>query len=168
MTKEPTTLEKILHIERRIEGQTTDMLGLFQTFFYDLITLHQLRKNLGAEMIADAFKVTEGVNMPTKDRKEQYDEVPYDSLRLVDKVRGDYGTREYVFQGQLGKYRFRIGHSITDEGVTMDVYQNDDQLVTLFPTRSRSEFAGKNEDGDFYIFRFRKEGVEVLKRKQDT
>lgn len=174
MTKEPTTIEKIMHIERRIEGQTSDMLGLFQTFFYDLITLHKLRDALGDEMIADAFgdpsHVTTQIaemNMQNDTQKRPFDLIPYDDLKLVDKRKGDYDSIELVLRGQLGTYRLRIGHSITDSAKIYDVYQNDKLFATLYPTIRPSSLAGLGEDGAFYTFRLLRNGIDVLVRRED-
>ncbi len=52
---EPSTLDKILRIEERIEGQKVDILGLFENYLYDFISLHKLRDQLGEEMVIDAF-----------------------------------------------------------------------------------------------------------------
>jgi hypothetical protein len=33
----------------------------------------------------------------------------------VGKEKGDYGSTEYIYKGQLGTYRLRIGQSIVDD-----------------------------------------------------
>lgn len=106
------------------------------------------------------------MEMP-KQTQNTFDQMPYDRLTLVRKEMGDYNSKEYVYKGQLGTYRLRIGQSITEEGKVFYIYQNNKMFMTLYPTRSRMVFVGKDEDGDFYLFRFEGKEVSVFKREYD-
>jgi hypothetical protein len=52
---EPSTLDKILRIEDRLEGIKGDIFGLMDNYISDLIHLHVLRDLLGEDMVTDAF-----------------------------------------------------------------------------------------------------------------
>lgn len=104
--------------------------------------------------------------MPSNARNS-FEQIPYDQLELVGKDEGDFGTTEYLYRGQLGKYRLRIGQSITDNGKVLYFYQNNKLFLTLFPTRTTKVFVGKDEGGEYYLFRFEGKNVEVFKRKYD-
>ncbi len=93
--------------------------------------------------------------------------VPFDTLELVGKEEGDYGTTEYIYLGQLGQYRLRIGESITDNGKVLYFYQNNKLFLNLYPTRTKKVFVGKDEDGEYFLFRFDGKDVHVFKRKDD-
>ena len=103
--------------------------------------------------------------MPT-DPQSTFEQIPYDRLTLVRKELGDYNSKEYIYRGQLGTYRLSVGESITDEGKVFYIYQNNKLFLNLYPSRSKSVFVGKDEDGEYYIFRF--EGKEVLVFKRGT
>jgi len=97
-----------------------------------------------------------------------FEQIPYDHLTLVGKKIGDYGSREYEYRGQLGIYRLRIGESITDDGQVVYVYQNGRMFLNLYPTRTPLVLVGKDEEeGEFYIFRFKGNTVDVFKRKYE-
>ena len=48
------------------------------------------------------------------------------------------------------------------------IYQNNKLFLNLYPTRSKRVFVGKDEDGEYYIFRFAGKEVSVFKRKYDV
>ena len=96
-----------------------------------------------------------------------FEQIPYDRLTLVRKELGNYNSKEYIYRGQLGTYRLRVGESITDEGKVFYIYQNNKFFLNLFPTRSKRVFVGKDEDGEYYIFRFEGKEVSVFKRKYE-
>ena len=96
-----------------------------------------------------------------------FKKIPYDRLTLVGKETGDYGSTEYIYRGQLGTYTLRIGQSITDNGKVFYIYQNNRLFLNLYPTRTKRVFVGKNEDGDYYFFRFVGKEVSVFKRKYE-
>ena len=92
--------------------------------------------------------------------------IPFDTLELVGKEQGDYNSTEYIYRGTLGTYRLRIGQSITDNnGKVLYFYQNNALFLTLYPTRTRKVFVGKDEDGEYYLFRFDGKNVRVFKKK---
>jgi len=82
-----------------------------------------------------------------------FEQIPYDRLTPVGKEFGDYDSKEYIYRGQLGVYRLRVGESITDEGKVF-YYQNNTFFLYLYPSNTRREFVGKNEEGEYSIFRF--------------
>jgi hypothetical protein len=96
-----------------------------------------------------------------------FEQIPYDRLTLVGKELGDYNSKEYIYRGQLGTYRLRVGESITDEWKVFYIYQNNKLFLNLYPTRSKRVFVGKDEDGEYYIFRFEGKEVLVFKRKYE-
>jgi hypothetical protein len=102
-----------------------------------------------------------------QDNTQTFEQIPYDRLTLVRKELGDYDSKEYIYRGQLGTYRLRVGESITDEGKVFYIYQNNKLFLNLYPTRSRRVFVGKDEDGEYYIFRFEGKEVSVFKRKYE-
>ena len=101
----------------------------------------------------------------SNDIQGKIEQIPYDELELVGKEEGDYGTTEYIYLGQLGQYRLRIGESITDNGKVLYFYQNNKLFLNLYPTRTKKVFVGKDEDGEYYLFRFNGKAVGVFKRK---
>ena len=101
--------------------------------------------------------------------QDAFDQTPYDQLTLVGKEDGDYGSTEYIYRGDLGTYRLRIGQSITDKnGKVLYFYQNNALFLTLYPTRTRMVFTGKDEDGLIYLFRFDGKDVRIITRKYDV
>jgi hypothetical protein len=52
-----------------------------------------------------------------------FEQIPYDRLTFVGKEFGDYDSKEYIYRGQLGTYRLRVGESITDEGKGVSVFK---------------------------------------------
>lgn len=103
----------------------------------------------------------------SSDPNDTFEQILYDRLTLVRKEKGDYSSVEYIYQGQLGTYRLRIGQSITDDGKVFYIYQNNRLFLNLYPTRTKRVFVGKDEDGDFYFFRFERKEVSVFKRKYE-
>lgn len=99
--------------------------------------------------------------------QDTFEQIPYDRLTLVRKEIGDYYSKEYVYQGLLGTYRLRIGHSITNEGKVYYMYQNNKMFLTLYPTRSKGVLVGKDEDGNFFLFQFLGKEVKIFKREYD-
>lgn len=99
--------------------------------------------------------------------QDTFDQIPYDELELVGKEAGDYGTTEYIYLGQLGQYRLRIGQSITDNGKVLYFFQNGKMFLTLYPTRTKKMFVGKDEDGEYLLFRFDGKMVNVFKRQNE-
>ena len=95
------------------------------------------------------------------------DQMPYDQLTLVGKEMGDYDSKEYIYKGQLGTYRLRIGESIVDDEKAYYIYQNNKMFLTLQSTRYRNVLAGKDENGDFFLFRFKGTEVTIYKREYD-
>ena len=96
-----------------------------------------------------------------------FEQIPYDRLTLVGKELGDYNSKEYIYRGQLDVYRLRVGESITDEGKVFYIYQNNKLFVNLYPSTTKRVFVGKDEEGEYYIFRFEGKYVSVFKRKYD-
>ena len=96
-----------------------------------------------------------------------FEQIPYDRLTLVGKELGDYNSKEYIYRGQLGVYRLRVGESVTDEGKVFYIYQNNKLFVNLYPSTTKRVFVGKDEEGEYYIFRFEGKYVTVFKRKYD-
>ncbi len=96
-----------------------------------------------------------------------FDQIPYDRLTLVGKEEGDYGSTEYLYRGQLGSYTLRFGQSIVDNGKVLYIYNNNKMFLSLYPTRTKNVFVGKDEDGEFYLFRFNGKELNVFKRKYD-
>jgi hypothetical protein len=96
-----------------------------------------------------------------------FDQEIYDQLTLVGKEQGDYGSAEYSYRGTLGGYRMRIGHSVMDNSKVLTFFQNNKNWLTLYPTRTRKVFAGQNDDGEYYVFRFDGREVYVFKRKYE-
>ena len=47
------------------------------------------------------------------------------------------------------------------------IYQNNKLFLNLYPTRLKRVFVGKDEDGEYYIFRFEGKEVSVSKRKYE-
>ena len=101
--------------------------------------------------------------MPTE---TTFEEMPYDRLTLVGKELGDYNSKEYIYRGQLGVYRLRVGESITDEEKVFYIYQNNKFFLNLYPSNAKRVFVGRDDD-EFYIFRFEGKSVSVFKRKYD-
>jgi len=95
-----------------------------------------------------------------------FEQIPYDRLTLVGKELGDYNSKEYIYRGQLGVYRLRIGESVTDEGKVFYIYQNNKFWLNLYPSNTKRVFVGRDDD-DYYIFRFEGKYVSVFKRKYD-
>ena len=95
-----------------------------------------------------------------------FEQIPYDRLTLVRKELGDYNSKEYIYRGQLGVYRLRVGESITDEGKVFYIYQNNKLFLNLYPSNTKRVFVGRDDD-DYYIFRFEGKYVSVFKRKYD-
>ena len=95
-----------------------------------------------------------------------FEQIPYDRLTLVGKELGDYSSKEYIYRGQLGVYRLRVGESVTDEGKVFYIYQNNKFWLNLYPSNTKRVFVGRDED-DHYIFRFEGKYVTVFKRKYD-
>jgi hypothetical protein len=64
-------------------------------------------------------------------------------------------------------------HACPDKGLDPEVlfdfyiYQNNRLFLNLYPTRTKRVFVGKDEDGDFYFFRFGRKEVSVFKRKYE-
>jgi hypothetical protein len=115
-------------------------------------------------MIEPRHFVRTSMSSGTQNRFEQ---IPYGRLTLVRKEKGDYNSVEYICQGQLGTYRLRIGQSITDDGKVFYIYQNNRLFLNLYPTRTKKVFVGKDEDGEYYIFRFEGKEMSVFKRKYE-
>ena len=103
----------------------------------------------------------------SNDSLDTFKQIPYDRLVLVGREEGDYNSTEYIYRGQLGTYTLRIGQSITDNGKVFYIYQNNRLFLNLYPTRTKRVFVGKNEDGDYYFFRFVGKEVSVFKRKYE-
>jgi hypothetical protein len=103
----------------------------------------------------------------TDQEQSTFEQIPYDNLTLQRKDTGDFGSTEYIYQGLLGVYKLRIGESITDEGKVFYIYFNNKLFADLYPTRVKKVFVGKDEDGDFYLFRFKGKEVRVYKREYD-
>ena len=101
------------------------------------------------------------------DSHDAFKQIPYNRLTLVGKEAGDYGSTEYIYRGQLGTYTLRIGQSITDNGKVLYIYQNNKMFLNLYPTTTKKVFVGKDENGDFYFFRFAGKEVSVFKRKYE-
>ena len=99
--------------------------------------------------------------------QDTFEQIPYDRLSLVRKELGDYNSKEYIYRGQLGVYRLRVGESITDEGKVFYIYQNNKLFLNLYPTSKKKVFVGKDETAEYYIFRFEGKDVTVFKRKYD-
>ena len=95
-----------------------------------------------------------------------FEQMPYDRLTLVGKELGDYNSKEYIYRGQLGVYRLRVGESITDEGKVFFIYQNNKFWLNLYPSNTKRKFVGRDDD-NYYIFRFEGKYVTVFKRKYD-
>jgi hypothetical protein len=60
-----------------------------------------------------------------------------------------------------------VGESITDEGKVFYLYQNNKLFVNLHPSTTKRVFVGKDEEGEYYIFRIEGKYVTVSKRKHD-
>jgi len=56
---------------------------------------------------------------------------------------------------------------LVDEGKVFYIYQNNKLFLNLYPTRLKRVFVGKDEDGEYYIFRFEGKEVSVSKRKYE-
>ena len=95
-----------------------------------------------------------------------FEQIPYDRLTLVGKELGDYNSKEYIYRGQLGVYRLRVGESVTDEGKVFYIYQNNKFWLNLYPSNTKRKFVGRDDD-NYYIFRFEGKDVSVFKRKYD-
>jgi hypothetical protein len=95
-----------------------------------------------------------------------FEQIPNDRLTLVGKEIGDYNSKEYIYRGQLGVYRLRVGESVTDEGKVFYIYQNNKFWLNLYPSNTKKVFVGKDDD-DYYIFRFEGKYVSIFKRKHD-
>ena len=95
--------------------------------------------------------------------QDTFEQIPYDRLTLVGKETGDYGSTEYLYRGHLGTYTLRIGQSITDNGKVLYIYANNKMFLSLYPTKTKKVFVGKDEAGEFYIFRFDGKEVNVSK-----
>jgi hypothetical protein len=106
-----------------------------------------------------------GLKMP-QNAQATFEQIPYDRLTLVGKELGDYNSKEYIYRGQLGVYRLRVGESITDEGKVFYIYQNNKFWLNLYPSNTKRVFVGRDDD-EFYIFRFEGKYVSVFKRKYD-
>jgi hypothetical protein len=78
-----------------------------------------------------------------------FEQIPYDRLTLVGKELGDYHSKEYVYRGQLGVYRLRVGESITDEGKVFYIYQNTKLFLRVYPSNTNHVFVGKDEEGEY-------------------
>ena len=78
----------------------------------------------------------------SSDPNDTFEQILYDRLTLVRKEKGDYSSVEYI-------------------------YQNIRLFLNLYPTRTKRVFVGKDEDGDFYFFRFERKEVSVFKRKYE-
>ena len=63
--KEIATIDKILHLENRIQTLTADFEGLFQNYVSNLILLRELRAKLAEEMVDDAFPPSSDDKTPT-------------------------------------------------------------------------------------------------------
>ena len=85
----------------------------------------------------------------------------------MGKELGDYDSKEYIYRGQLGVYRLRVGESITDEEKVFYIYQNNKFWLDLYSSNTKRVFVGKDEEGEYYIFRFEGKYVMVFKRKYD-
>ena len=96
-----------------------------------------------------------------------FEQMPSDRLTFVGREPGDYNSKEYIYRGQLGVYRLRVGDSITDEGKVFYIYQNNTLFVNLYPSSRKGVFVGRDEDREYYIFRFEGRYVTVFKRKYD-
>ena len=101
------------------------------------------------------------------DSHDAFKQIPHDRLTLVGKETGDYGSTEYIYRGQLGTYTLRIGQSITDNGKVFYIYQNNKMFLNLYPTRTKTVSVGKDENGDFYFFRFEGKEVSACKRRYE-
>jgi hypothetical protein len=109
-----------------------------------------------------------GTEMPqgTEATQSTFEQIPYDRLTLVGKESGNYDSKEYIYHGQLGVYRLRVGESVTDEGKVFYIYQNNKFWLNLYPSDTKRVFVGRDDD-DYYIFRFEGKYVSVFKRKYD-
>ena len=56
---------------------------------------------------------------------------------------------------------------LVDEGKVFYIYQNNKLFLNLYPTRLKRVFVGKDEDGEYYIFRLEGKEVSVSKRKYE-
>ena len=94
----------------------------------------------------------------------RYQQILFDILKFVKKENGDFNSIETVYRGQLGTYRMRVSTSITDEGTVYQFFQNGKMMINLFPTKSQKTFVGKDESGDYFVFKFEGVDVNIFKR----
>jgi hypothetical protein len=104
----------------------------------------------------------------SEDTQNGFDQILYDKLTLVKKEIGDFQSKEYIYEGNLGRYKLRIGQSITDNTKVFYIYCNNKMFVNLYPTKRKNVLVGREEDSDrYYIFRFEGKTLNIWKRRYD-